>query len=169
VVQPADASIRLIALTLCQEAIVDAADYELLMARNWYAQWQPRTKSFYAHTWDEGRRTGMGRIVLGLKQGDATEVDHRNGNTLDCRRENLRVATSAQNNQNRKRHEVNRSGFKGVRPSGKKWAAKIYVQGRSIYMGCYATPEEAARQYDAVARLAFGEFARCNFPQEGAG
>jgi len=171
VVQPADPSVRLIPLTFCHNALVDAADYEWLNQWNWHAQWQPRTQSFYALRWKDGTTVSMGRQILGLpdhtSESDMREADHRNGKTLDCRRENLRVATPAENVRNRKRHTKNRSGFKGVRQTSPgKWSAKVYARGQTIYVGGFATAEYAARVYDAMARVVHGEFARCNFPDE---
>jgi hypothetical protein len=167
--QPADPSVRLIPLTFYQNAIVDVADYEWLNQFNWHAQWQPRTHSFYALRWKDGTTVAMGREILGLpdhtSESDRREADHQNGNTLDCRRDNLRAATPAQNVRNRKRHRTNRSGFKGVRQSGQKWSAKVCARGRTIYIGGFETAEHAARVYDSVARVLHGEFARCNFPE----
>jgi len=56
----------------------------------------------------------------------------------------------------------NRSGFKGVYRQRSKWAARIRVDGRFIYIGLYSTPEKAAAAYDEAARLHYGEFARTN-------
>lgn len=63
-------------------------------------------------------------------------VDHKNGNGLDCRRDNLRVCTHSQNMKNRKKHRRNggeaSSKYKGVSKSGKKWRASITCD-RVIY------------------------------------
>ena len=43
------------------------------------------------------------------------------------------------------------SGYKGVRPSGNKYMARISRNNKSIYIGIYNTPEEAHNAYlDAV-------------------
>jgi hypothetical protein len=97
-------------------------------------------------------------------------VDHRNGNTLDNRRDNLRLATQAQNAHNsRKRNIACSSKFKGVsfhksKYGGKHWQAYISIAGRRIHLGIYMTELEAAKAYDAAARKYHGEFARLNFP-----
>ncbi len=88
-------------------------------------------------------------------------IDHINGNSLDNRRENLRIATNAQNLHNRKSNSTNTSGYKGVywhKPT-KKWRAKISVMGKIHYLGQYNTPEEAYAVYCKAATLYFGEFA----------
>lgn len=93
-------------------------------------------------------------------------VDHINGDGLDNRRGNLRPATDAGNRRNARLRTDNTSGFKGVYwyKSREKWRAKIYVDGQGKCLGYHATPEEAARAYDAAARELHGEFARLNFP-----
>lgn len=62
------------------------------------------------------------------------------------------------------------SGYKGVylkdasKPS--PWQAKIEIGGESVHLGCYRTPEEAARAYDAAARIRWGNDCFLNFPEE---
>jgi hypothetical protein len=92
-------------------------------------------------------------------------VDHINGDGLDNRRCNLRLATPGENSRNRKPPKG--SKFKGVHKSKsltKPFLSRITVEARSIYLGSFETPEEAARVYDDAARLHHGEFARLNFP-----
>lgn len=95
-------------------------------------------------------------------------VDHVNGNGLDNRRANLRAATPGQNQANMRRPRTNTSGFKGVSWFARtgKWRAYIGFENRQIHLGYFATPEEAARTYDAKAVELYGEFARPNFPEE---
>ena len=97
----------------------------------------------------------------------APQVDHVNGDGLDNRRANLRPASTAQNARNRSRPSTNRSGFKGVswvRDRG-HWRAGIKVDGRSLNLGSFADPVEAAKAYDEAARRLHGKFARPNFPE----
>jgi hypothetical protein len=95
VIQPLDTSYRLIPLTQNQTAIVDVSDYEYLNQWNWHAQYSKAVKGFYAVRWMEGGGTlQMSRAILGLQYGNPTEADHRSGNTLDNRRDNLRPTAS---------------------------------------------------------------------------
>lgn len=92
------------------------------------------------------------------------DVDHKNGNTLDCRRSNLRLATRAQNMGNAIRPSHNSSGFKGVAlTAAGRWRAYIKRNRKQIHLGVFASKLEAAKAYDEAAVKLFGEFARCNF------
>jgi len=94
-------------------------------------------------------------------------VDHRNTNSLDNRRSNLRFATQSQNSCNCKKREGCSSKFKGVsyrKDFGeKRWVAYIRGNGRRINLGTFLTESEAAKAYDEAAKKYHGEFATLNF------
>jgi hypothetical protein len=156
VIQPLDQSIKYIALTKGQTAIVDASDYDWLMQWCWTAYWHPRTKSFYARRNKGG--PSMHRIIMKAKSGDL--LDHRNGTTLDNRRRNLRFATSAQNAQNRKVRVDSKSGHTGIawNPAKGKWTAQIGVKGRNRYLGSFHEISDAIAARAKAAQETFGEF-----------
>lgn len=91
------------------------------------------------------------------------EVDHIDGDGLNNRRNNLRIATHAQNIANQKVSKNNSTGYKGVVKDGNKYRARIGHKGQDIHIGVYPTAELAARAYDEQALRLFGEFARLNF------
>lgn len=90
-------------------------------------------------------------------------VDHANGDPLDNRRENLRLCTNSQNQQNR-RAVQGVSKYKGVtwHKSAGKWQAQIKVDGRNVYLGLFGSEADAAQAYADAAHQHFGEFAFAN-------
>lgn len=60
------------------------------------------------------------------------------------------------------------SGYRGVdqRHDGLCWRSRIHLQRQEILLGCFPTPEGAARAYDKAAKELFGDSARLNFPDE---
>lgn len=75
-------------------------------------------------------------------------IDHKNGIRTDNRITNLRDVSQSVNMQNRKKAQANSlSGFLGVRPHKKKWQAVITINGKSVPLGTYDTPEEAQQVY----------------------
>lgn len=90
------------------------------------------------------------------------QVDHINMDRADNRWCNLREATNAENNRNRRISPTNRSGRKGVdwhRSSG-KFRAQIKVDGKKIHIGIFDKIDDAASAYAAAAERYHGEFAR---------
>jgi hypothetical protein len=123
-------------------------------------------RCFRGEAYMKGQNIKIHRLVIGAKPGEI--VDHINGNKLDNRRSNLRIATHAQNMANRVKSHNNTSGFKGVTfdtsmSRRKRWGASINHAGRRIKIGRYLTPEEAAKAYDNVALKLKGQYALLNF------
>lgn len=106
------------------------------------------------------RMETLHRLITG-KRG----LDHRNGDTLDNRRCNLRAASAGQNNCNqRPQRRRMASRFKGVHRSKGRWAAQIKRPGgRRLWLGVFPTQRAAAQAYDRAARQLFGRFAWLNF------
>lgn len=92
------------------------------------------------------------------------QIDHINMVRDDNRIANLRPATNAENNWNRKVQSNNRSGYKGVtyHKQTKKFHAKICANGIKKSLGYYGTAEEAHQAYVKASGELHGQFARFN-------
>jgi hypothetical protein len=149
-------------------ALVDERDYVFLRLFNWFST--DRGDGVFraarkAIGLDEN--VYMHREIMQAPEG--LEVDHENGDTLDNRRGNLRIATHAQNMRNMKRHKDNASGFKGVswHAAMRQWRSVIWVDNKQRHLGMFNDRVAAAKAYDSAALKFFGQFARLNFPVKG--
>lgn len=152
-----------IPLTQGLVAMVDDCDYAAVTKFKWHARWHEQTQGFYAQRMTsrklgKQRSIQMHREILDAPAG--LQVDHINGDTLDNRRSNLRLATNAQNVMNSGVRADNHSGFKGVSRSRSGWVARVTLSGKTTYLGWFKTPEEAHAAYSASAKVMHGEFAR---------
>ena len=161
----------LIPLSVGRYALIDQEDYEKVSQKIWYYK-QSRNTGYAVWRGCVGDRIitiWMHRYILGLTDSESTEIDHKNLNGLDNRKDNLRVASPMQNRGNTNKRRDNKwSGYKGVTRNSLRgkttgWIAQITRRGKHVYLGSFRTPEQAARTYDEAAKEYFGEFARCNF------
>lgn len=139
---------------------VDDEDYDRILS---FGVWKAR-KHVNGQYYAMCGNTSMQRVVLNAVKGEV--VDHKDGDTLDNRRSNLRVCTRQENAWNSKARR-GKSRYKGVWWNYKKWSACYKKNRKTIYLGSFPTEEDAARAYDEAARREFGEFACTNFPKEG--
>ena len=88
------------------------------------------------------------------------EIDHIDGNRLNNAFANLRDVPGVVNQRNQVAPRVtNTSGARGVRRGrrGNGWQARIGVDGKTRYLGQFATPEEASAAYWAAKAELHGE------------
>jgi hypothetical protein len=148
--------------------ILDQEDYYRLNHFKWSAV--SNDKKIYAARII--RKKKFGRIMTMYLQREIMQppkgllVDHENGDELDNRRDNLRLATHSQNSCNRAKRKNTSSRFTGVclLKTRNRWRVGIKNKGKRIFLGYYDDEIEAAKAYDAAARKYHGEFARLNFP-----
>ena len=164
-------SIITIPLTKGFETIIDAADEWLVADKKWHASVTPLRNSDEPYvlaqhskrTNGKNRWTYMHRLIIGAQPGQC--VDHINGNSLDNRRSNLRLATRAENSRNRRSF----GRLKGVIQIHERcWSISFRCGDFKVYRGKFRCPVEAALAYDALAREHHGDFASLNFPDHVA-
>jgi hypothetical protein len=160
-------SYRKIKLTQGQYALVDTSDFEWLNSFTWWAQYDPSIDGYYVRTQikrasKDWPMVTMHRLLLGLGFGDKRVGDHVNGNPLDNRRHNLRIATVRQNCCNVKLSTRNTSGYKGVtwRKSRDRWLAQIRVNGKLKILGHFKDKLLAHKAYCTASAKYHGEFGR---------
>ena len=81
-------------------AIVSGCDFRRVNKYSWHVHHSRGTKKKhgqpYARATVNGKKVYLHRFVFGDLE-PTVEVDHRNHQTLDCRRDNLRVVTPLEN------------------------------------------------------------------------
>lgn len=108
---------------------------------------------------DHKRFVRMHTVIM-----DSLFIDHKNGNGLDNRRDNLRFATNSQNQMNRGKFASSYSKFKGVcwHKRDKRWTAGIKANGKELHLGNFINEYDAAKAYNDAALKYFGEYSRLN-------
>lgn len=149
-------------------ALVDDSDYDYLIQWNWTGGMGKNGK-FYARRGvmfpgnKNPKTIWMSRVIMGVED-PRIFVDHISGDTLDNRKENLRIVNNQQNSFNKGPNKNNTSGYKGVgwAKDKRKWKATICKDSKDIHLGFYPTIEEAANAYNNAAKEHFGEHAWLN-------
>jgi len=161
-------------------AWIDEEDRDLLVS-DWLLK-SAGTKQFphyYAfRRWKAGRARGeyylhneVWERIMGAPLPKGFLVDHIDGDKLNNRRSNLRLATRMDNEANKKKRRTQAGGqpsskYKGVNKirdgREKCWRATITYEKRQIKLGTYYDEKEAGRAYNKAAAHYFGEFACIN-------
>lgn len=102
------------------------------------------------------------RIIYGMHSScpEDAQVDHIDGDTLNNRMDNLRLASHAENGWNRRRPSNNVSGVKGVNWHRGKWQANITSNGVRTYLGVFNCRTAAAIAYAKASIRRHGKFGR---------
>ena len=158
-----------IPLTRGYVALVDDEDYERVSAFKWHTLIIYRKDKTIANTYavrtpSKQRSMLLHRFVLNALDSPLNVDHHPDPSGLNCRKTNLRLATSRQNSQNRRESTSNRAGMKGVtwRKDHAKWVAYIVVNGKRKYLGEFDDREEAGKAYDSSCIEHFGTFGKTN-------
>ncbi len=157
----------MVPLTRGLVSVIDAADVPLVERWNWTALVQNGGSCCYAYRRGPKPAGGgpqpcyrMQRVLLGDPPGWI--VDHINGDTLDNRRGNLRLATRAENAMNSRVRSDNLSGHRNVFWDGSRscWNVKVRRNGRDYHIGYFDNLLDAAIAAEEARERLHGDFAR---------
>jgi hypothetical protein len=133
----------------------------------WYATWNPHVQGYYAKHGLRFRKSdgnrGLKTLLMHRLITEATaglEVDHKNHETLDNRRGNLRIATRSVNGLNRRGADRDsRTGHRAISPhkATGKFQLLIHVNKKKKHIGLFSTIEEAI-----AARNKFPEYSQAS-------
>ena len=144
---------------------IDATDYPLVSQYRWRYHKAAHSPA-YARTGCQTSKTMalMHNFIL-----KTHGVDHKDGNGLNNRRKNLRLANTQQNTRNGTRRATNTSGFVGVSwyAPNQNWRAYARTSKDRIHIGYFGSKFAAAHARDSFVRKYYGEFATYNFPLPG--
>lgn len=124
------------------------------------AKWYQRPDGYVATNNYRGRGYTYLHSAILDKSTDSTYVDHRDGDRLNNRAHNLRIADYSQNGFNKRLGRRNKSGRVGVHwsKSNGKWCAMIKAYGYHKNLGYFDNFEDAVRCREAAEREYFGDF-----------
>ncbi len=146
------------------EILIDTVDLPLLNNHPW--RFDKEGYVVCAVGWGKDYTTlYLHREIMKPKNGFV--VDHKDGNKLNYRRENLRVCSYSQNNINKPKKSNCSSIYRGVSFNKRQndWEAYINLHGKRKNLGRFKNEKAAAYAYDEAAKEIHGEFAKLNFPE----
>ncbi len=112
------------------------------------------TKTIYLHRF-------VAEKFLGKKRSTKNNlVGARNGNKLDCRLDN--IEWRSRSIASRRRRTTSKTGYTGVYKENNKFRAVISIDQKTVHIGMYVTPEEAAMAYNKRSRELFGDMGKIN-------
>ncbi len=158
---------RLVPLTRKKFALVDAEDYEKVMAFNWYAV-HKRSGGWYAQR--QYRLKGKRKVVqlhrFIMSPPDDMDIDHLDSYGLNNCKDNMEIVTPLVNSQRKVPRKKKKFSCKYIgvakghyRHKSNTWVyvANIATKGKQICLGQFLDPKKAAIAYDAAAKKLRGD------------
>lgn len=157
---------KLIPLTQGKFAMVDDEDFDELNKFKW-SYYSSRRKEYAIRNSYTGKKHTTVRMHRQILNETNPEIfiDHEDGNGLNNQKLNLRRCSNKQNCANRRSHENVTSNYLGVywRNDSKKWRVSGVSDGKRFNIGHFDNEIDAAKAYDAWAKINHKEFANLNF------
>lgn len=154
-------NIAFVPLTRGYTATICAEDAAIVAGYHWRAKVDKKTVYAVTSVLVDGCRKvlSMHRLILGNPKG--AQVDHRDTDGLNNVRSNLRLATHAENQQNKTPYKNNTTGAKGIYWDARveRWRARIAYNSKRKSLGYFATKDEAQKAYADAASQLHGDFA----------
>ena len=148
----------LIPLTKNKFAIIDDKDCELVSGYSWQENHGYARTAIYH---DKSQRyIYMHRLIMECPE--SLEVDHINNNKLDNRWTNLRLCSRSENVRNVHKRKDSLLRYRGIIKARNRFKARIQIEGKRICSLSFKTQEEAAKEYNRLAKLHHKEFASLN-------
>lgn len=94
------------------------------------------------------------------KTSDRKLVGAKNGDKLDCRLENIIYRSRAV--ASRQRKTTSETGYTGVYKEHNRYRAVISIHGKSVHIGMFDSPEEAATAYNKMSKEIYGTEGKLN-------
>jgi hypothetical protein len=100
------------------------------------------------------------KYLIQTKSKENNLVGAKNNNKLDCRLENIVFRSRAVSS--RKRKTSSKTGYTGVYQENKRYRSVISIEGKSVHIGMFDTPEEAALAYNKKSKELYGDSGKIN-------
>ncbi len=141
------------------EALIDLDDVEKCKEHKWFIE----DENYYVTSAKNKYKSKLRlhRFILdAYNLKEEKEVDHKNINPLDNRKENLRFCTSQENSINRSKQKNNTSGVTGVVWNTKynRWESKIYINKKKSHLGYFINKKDAIKVRKEAEIKYYGEF-----------
>jgi hypothetical protein len=145
-----------------KKVLFSEQDRWLVESKKWFIYLDPTTGGFVVTCNDYStkppKHPSMARLIMGEPKGK--HVDHINHNTLDNRRENLRIVEPRENAMNKRVYKNSFTGYKGVyKEKNGTYTVSIQSAKKRTHGGTYESLKHALIRYNQLARQLHGEFA----------
>ena len=150
------------------KAIIDKEDLNKIKEKQWHVWFSPNTQSWYV------RATNYLGLINGKPKYDSTMlhrfilnvnkrvvVDHYDHDTLNNRKQNLRISEYAENDKHRSgENKNNTSGYRNVcwKKQSQKWIVQLQINKKNKILGSFDNVDEAGKFAKKMREKYYGEY-----------